>query len=40
MAYKHLDIVCNDYTLVFKQRDNNQNLITKYMISMDEVVHT
>jgi hypothetical protein len=37
---KHLDIVWDAYALELRQKDKNQNLITKYMVPVDEVVHS
>ena len=36
---KHLDVAQDAYALELKQRGNNQNLITKYMVSTNEMVH-
>ena len=37
---KHLDITRNEYALELKQRDHNQKLIPRYLISTDESVYS
>ena len=37
---KHLHVAHSAYALELKQRDRKQNLITKYMVLTDKVVHS
>ena len=37
---KHLDITQDAYVLELRQRDENQNLIIKYVVPVDDEVHS